>query len=154
MSEDLPELADTLPGAQRWCRQALERFDAADHAGTVQSLVGLLEAAGGLDVGNTVRGHLERVGASRPPLGHADDAHRALLAAARELYLAAEQDLRQALGRAGLTAAGAGDQDDDAAVRRDERAAFAQRVLTARRDAVEAVLLALAGSGEDEALTA
>ena len=153
MSEDLPELADALPGAQRWCRQALERFDAADHAGTVQSLVGLLEAAGGLDVGNTVRSHLERVGASRPPLGLADDARRSLLSAARELYLAAEQDLRQALGRAGLTAAGAGDQDD-AAVRRDERAAFAQRVLTARRDAVEAVLRALAGSGDDEALSA
>lgn len=154
MSEDLPELADALPGAQRWCRQALERLDAADHAGTVQSLVGLLEAAGGLDVGNTVRSHLERVGAFRPPLGGTDDARGALLAAARELYLASEQDLRQALGRAGLSAAGSGDPDDDATVRRDERAAFAQRVLTARTAAVEAVLGALAGSGEGAAISA
>lgn len=154
MSEDLPELADALPGAQRWFRQALQRLDAADHAGTVQSLVGLLEAAGGLDVGNTVRCHLERVGAFRPPLGEADDARCALMAAARELFLASEQDLRQALGRAGLTAAGCADPDDDAVVRRDERAAFAQRVLTARRDAVEAVLRTLAGSGEAEAISA
>lgn len=152
MSEDLPELADALPGAQRWCRQALERLDAADHAGTVQSLVGLLEAAGGLDVGNTVRSHLERVGAFRPALRATDGPRSALLAAALELYLAAEQDLRQALGRAGLTSTGS--SDDDAAVRRDERAAFAQRVLTARRAAVEAVLQALAGSGEDEAISA
>ena len=152
MSEDLPELADALPGAQRWCRQGLERLDAADHAGTIQSLVGLLEAAGGLDVGNTVRSHLERVGVFRPALRATDGARRALLAAALELYLAAEQDLRQALGRAGLTSTGS--NDDDAAVRRDERAAFAQRVLTARREAVEAVLRALAGSGEDEAISA
>ena len=152
MSEDLPELADALPGAQRWCRQGLERLDAADHAGTIQSLVGLLEAAGGLDVGNTVRSHLERVGAFRLALHASDGARRALLAAALELYLAAEQDLRQALGRAGLTSTGS--NDDDAAVRRDERAAFAQRVLTARREAVEAVLQALAGSGEDEAISA
>lgn len=152
MSEDLPELADALPGAQRWCRQGLERLDAADHAGTIQSLVGLLEAAGGLDVGNTVRSHLERVGVFRPALRATDGARRALLAAALELYLAAEQDLRQALGRAGLTSTGS--NDDDAAVRRDERAAFAQRVLTARREAVEAVLQALAGSGEDEAISA
>ncbi len=153
MSEDLPELADALPGAQRWCRQGLERLDAADHAGTVQSLVGLLEAAGGLDVGNTVRSHLERVGGFRPALRATDGARRALLAAALELFLAAEQDLRQALGRAGLTSTGSND-DDAAAVRRDERAAFAQRVLTARREAVEAVLRALAGSGEDEAISA
>ena len=151
MSEDLPELADALPGAQRWCRQGLERLDAADHAGTIQSLVGLLEAAGGLDVGNTVRSHLERVGVFRPALRATDGSRRALLAAALELYLAAEQDLRQALGRAGLTSTGS---NDDAAVRRDERAAFAQRVLTARREAVEAVLQALAGSGGDEAISA
>ncbi len=154
MSEDLPELADALPGAQRWFRQATERLAAADHAGTVQSLIGLLEAAGGLDVGNTVRSHLERVHPAQPTLPAGVGDARDLLAAARELYLAAEHDLRQALGRAGLTATRAGDQDNDAALRRDERAAFAQRVLTARTDAVQAVLRALAGTTEPEALSA
>ena len=153
MSEDLPELADALPGAQRWLGQALERLDAADHVGTVQSLVGLLEAAGGLDVGNTVRSHLERVGVFQPALRATVGSRRALLAAALELYVASEHDLRQALDRAGLTAAGSGVQDD-AAVRRDERAAFARRVLTSRRHAVETALGALAGPGTDEAISA
>ena len=154
MSEDLPDLADALPGAQRWFRQATERLAAADHAGTVQSLIGLLEAAGGLDVGNTVRSHLERVRPAQPALPAGVSEAADLLAAAGGLDRAAEHDLRQALGRAGLTAAGAGDQDDEAAVRRDERATFAQRVLTARSDAVQAVLRALAETTEPEALSA
>ena len=151
MTTGLPELPDALPGSERMCRRAADRLASREpgFTGVVEGIVGVLEAAGGPDVANCVRAHLERMG-DRLPASFAD--HRLaddrprerILTSALRLYLAAEDDLRVALAGAGLSSAGQVDAAGGAAAPQRERAAFAERVLTARCEAVQAVLGELA----------
>lgn len=137
MTDELPVLADALPGAQRACALAVAHLgdDSAPPAAVVPALVRLLEAAGGPDVGNAVRAHLERYPARLPEQLGTDEPRRRVLRAAGGLHRAALDDLARALTSAGLT------RQDPA---RSERAAYAERVLAARHEAVDAVLVALA----------
>ena len=137
----LPELGDALPGAERALDrgvQASQETAQADADTRLEPhLVALLEAAGGPDVGNAVRTHLERTRAAGPgePLcralaGTAD----AVLDAAYALHCAATSDLRSALAASGLA------PDLDPQDRRRARAEHAASSLAARDAAVRAVL--------------
>ena len=137
---DPPELADALPGAERWCRQLVDRLAAPEGpTQLVVGLVGLLEAAGGCDVGNGVRAYLERTGQVLSARVATDDLRRRVLTAALRLHLAAAADLTGALVAAGLS----GSPADNG---RAERAAYVERVLATRHEAVLAVLASLAGA--------
>jgi hypothetical protein len=131
-----PEVGDALPGAVRALRLALT----AGPGTWGEHLVVLLEAAGGLDEGNAARRHLERAGPPSPP--PSDPGAPAVLAAALRLHEAAEQDLRAALERSGLSSHGS------LSPGRRQRAEFAEQTLTERGRAVRAVLARL---GEDAA---
>ncbi|MDP9436758.1 MAG: hypothetical protein M3P93_16845, partial [Actinomycetota bacterium] len=61
---DLPDAADALPSADHHCRRATAHLEGRPARGSLlEAIVALLEAAGGPDVGNAVRTHLERTGA-------------------------------------------------------------------------------------------
>ena len=153
---ELPDPADALPAADHHCRLATAHLEGRPARGSLlEALVALLEAAGGPDVGNVVRTHLERSSAAPPTALAGDRGRERVLVAARCLHRAAESELRAALRAAGLDAVAAGDAAtraaDDAAertARREraaERAEFVERVLAERRAAVDAVLDRLAG---------
>ena len=127
-----PEVGDALPGARYALRRALRAGPGARGA---EHLVGLLEAAGGLDEGNAARTHLERAGTAAPVpgLGSAP----AVLAAALRLHEAAEQDLRSTLHRSGLRST------EPPSPGRQQRAEYAERTLAERDAAVRAVLARL-----------
>ena len=135
----LPDLGDALPGAERALARALAAAGSDDHAAVQPHLVALLESAGGPDVGNAVRAHLERAGLVRARPDPADPhppprTAEALLDAAYALHCAAQHDLRAALSASGL-AVGLGPGD-----RRRARAEHAATSLAARDVAVTAVL--------------
>lgn len=139
-----PGLADALPGAEHHCRRAVAHLEGRPARGDLlESLVALLEAAGGPDVGNGVRSHLERTGATAPAQRGTDGSRVRVLTAALRLHRAAEAELRDRLRSAGLD-----DQVQDAPASpsgRDARARYVGRVLTARGADVDQLLRALAG---------
>lgn len=143
--DDLPRLADALPPAEHHCARAVAHLEGRPSRGDLlDALVALLEAAGGPDVGNVVRTHLERTGAAVPDRFGADDGRARVLLAATRLHAAAEHDLRERLRRAGLAdPAGPSSQLPSG---RATRARHAERVLQGRRSAVERVVAAL-GAG-------
>lgn len=137
----LPEPADALPGADSRVRRAVALLTAPDAAAdaVVAELVGLLEAAGGPDVGNAARAAVERAALERAtlhqaslqragPLTAAAARHRVLTAAAR-LHRDATEAIARALGGAPPA-----------------RVEFAVRVLAERRAGVRTVLVLLAGA--------
>jgi len=101
---DLPERAEALPAADYHCRQAVDHLVAGDpghELAVVHGIARLLEAAGGPDVGNAVRAHLEQVG--RPPGLYAHGGPRErVLTSALLLHRATDDGLRGALAAAGL----------------------------------------------------
>lgn len=143
--EDVPVLADVLPSAEHHCGRAVAHLEGRTARGDLlEALVGLLDAAGGPDVGNAVRAHLERTGATVPARCATDRARVRVLLAAERLHAAAERDLRDRLRSAGLVESG-GPAPDEPSLR-TTRARHAERVLLARRSAVDRVLVALAGA--------
>lgn len=138
-------LADALPGAEHHCDRAVAHLERRTAWGDLlEAVVALLEAAGGHDVGNAVRTHLERTAATVPARCAPDHARVRVLLAALRLHGAAERDLRDRLRLAGLAADG--DQESaDPPSPRAARARHAERTLSARRSAVHQVLLALGG---------
>lgn len=158
VTAELPDPADAMFSAELLCRRAAE-LPSADPTAVQDVLTALLEAAGGADVGNAVRRHVER--APQPGYGidrsSPTEARAQILEAAARLFLAAEEDVRSALAAAGLTpvpqasaaadgdAAAVPDTDGNPIGRRAARAAFAERTLTRRRAAVETVLRAMGG---------
>lgn len=109
----------------------------------LEALVALLEAAGGPDVGNVVRTHLERTAATVPARCATDRARVRVLTAALCLHSAAERDLRDRLRSAGLVDRGREAPDQPSG--RAARARHAERVLNGRRSAVDRVVGALGG---------
>jgi hypothetical protein len=142
---EVPGLADALPAAEHHSRRAVAHVEGRTARGDLlEALVALLEAAGGPDVGNLVRTHLERTGGTAPARCATDRARVRVLTAAVRLHSAAERDLRDRLRSAGLV-----DRDQEApdqSAGRSARAWHAQRVLTARRSAVDRVVVALGGA--------
>ncbi len=136
----LPDPADALPGADSRVRRAVALLTTSGAAtdAVAAELVGLLEAAGGPDVGNAARAAVERAARERaaPPraaLGGAgpltaDAARHRVLTAAARLHRDATDAITQALGGAPPA-----------------RVEFAVRVLTERRVGVRTVLVLLAG---------
>lgn len=137
----VPDLGDALPGAEWALDRGVQAARSGADAAVQPHLVALLEAAGGPDVGNAVRAHLERSGRSGPgdrgtgrwSAGVAGTAD-AVLDAAYALHCAAQSDLRSALTASGL---GSGLAEGD---RRRARAEHAATALAARDAAVRAVL--------------
>lgn len=141
----LPGLADALPGAEHACTRAVAHLEGrAARGDLLESLVALLESAGGPDVGNLVRTHLERTGAAVPAPRACDSGRLRVLLAALRLHRVAEDDLRLRLRSAGLVDQG-GPDDPDRPSGRPTRAWHTERVLSARRSAVDQVVAALAG---------
>jgi len=104
VSDDLPELADALPAAQYHCQQAVDRLvlgGPGHELAVVRSIARMLEAAGGPDVGNAVRAHLEQV--DRPPdLDGNAGPRQGVLSSALQLHRTTDDGLRAALSAAGL----------------------------------------------------
>jgi len=104
VSDDLPELADALPAAQYHCRQAVDSLVSGGpgyELAVVRSVARMLEAAGGPDVGNAVRAHLEQVDRSPDLDGNGGPRERVLTSALR-LHCTTDDGLRTALSAAGL----------------------------------------------------
>jgi len=104
VSDDLPELADALPAAQYHCRQAVNSLVSGGpghELAVVRSIPRMLEAAGGPDVGNAVRAHLEQVDRSPDLDGNGGPRERVLTSALR-LHRTTDDGLRTALSAAGL----------------------------------------------------
>lgn len=142
-SSDGPALADALPSAEHHCGRAVAHLEGrAARGDLLESLVALLEAAGGPDVGNVVRAHLERTGATVPAPCASDRGRVRVLLAAARLHAAADRDLRDQLGAAGLVDGGPPPEEPSS---RATRARHAHRVLQARRSSVDRVLAALGG---------
>ena len=142
--ESVPGLADALPAAEHHCRRAVAHVEGRAARGTLlEALVALLEAAGGPDVGNVVRTHLEHTGGTVPARCATDRAEARVLTAALRLHSAADDDLRDRLRAAGLVDRGRAADDEPSG--RAARARHAERVLDARRSAVERVVRALGG---------
>jgi hypothetical protein len=142
---DAPTLADALPGAEHHCTRAVAHLEGRPARGDLlEALVALLEAAGGPDVGNVVRTHLERTGTTAPARCATDRGRVRVLAAAVRLHAAAERDLRDRLRSAGVVDHG-GLQDTDGRSGRASRAQYAERVLRGRRSVVDRVVAALLG---------
>jgi hypothetical protein len=142
---EVPGLADALPAAEHHCRRAVAHIEGRTARGDLlEALVALLEAAGGPDVGNVVRTHLERTAATVPARCAPDRARVRVLTAALCLHSAAERDLRDRLRLAGLV--GRGREAPDQQFGRAARARHAERVLNARRSAVDRVVVALGGA--------
>jgi hypothetical protein len=143
---DLPPLADALPAAEHHCCRAVAHLEGRPARGDLlESLVALLEAAGGPDVGNVVRTHLERTGTTAPARCATDRGRVRVLAAAVRLHAAAERDLRDRLRSTGLVDHD-GRQAPERLAGRATRAQYAERVLLVRRSVVERVVVALHGS--------
>ena len=91
---DLPPLADALPAAEHHCRRAVAHLEGRPARGDLlESLVALLEAAGGPDAGDVVRAHLERTGTTAPARCATDRGRVRVLSAAVRLLAAAERRL-------------------------------------------------------------
>ncbi len=142
---DVPSLADALPAAEHHCRRAVAHLEGRTARGDLlEALVALLEAAGGPDVGNVVRTHLERTSATVPTRCATDHGRVRVLLAAARLHDAAERDLHDRLRSAGLVDCG-GRRAPDQPSGRATRARHAERVLHERRSAVDRLLAVLAG---------
>jgi hypothetical protein len=142
---EVPALADALPAAEHHCRRAVAHIEGRTAQGDLlEALVALLEAAGGPDVGNVVRTHLECTAATVPAWCATDRARVRVLTAALCLHSAAEGDLRDRLRSAGL--GGRGRESPDQRSGRAARARHAERVLNGRRSAVDRVVEALGGA--------
>lgn len=139
--EDVPRPADALPAAEHACARAVAHLQGRPARGSLpEAIVALLEAAGGPGVGNAARTHLERTGAAVPDRRPGDAPRLRVLLAAARLHAAAEQDLDERLRRAGLAGGAHAGRPAGPAM----RAQHAERVLRARRAAVDHVLAALA----------
>ncbi len=138
----VPDTADALAAAARLLDRAVAALleQAPDGVRLASLVAGVVEAAGGPDTGNAARTRVEREPADLSGRDGAqpDQPGHRVLTAALGLARAADADLRSRLTAAGLGGGAATDP------RRVERAAYAERTLTARLLAVETVLASLA----------
>jgi hypothetical protein len=141
-----PALADALPAAEHHCSRAVAHLEGrAARGDLLEALVALLEAAGGPDVGNLVRTHVERTGAAVPARCATDRGRVRVLLAALRLHSAAEGELRDRLRAAGLADLD-GHGTSDPLPGRAARARHSETVLRTRRWTVDRVVVALGGA--------